>query len=103
MILSFLLPCIVFIFMEMFRKDFLKQKGENRFSFENPIQTPPFLCFSHLHLLLASCMSSCLACRLIKPCPDIVLPMLTEVSVRDDNVVPHHRYFRDDDYLTKKV
>src|ERR1044072_7426765 len=40
MIVSFLLLCIVFILWECFRKESLKTKGENRFSFENPIQTP---------------------------------------------------------------
>jgi hypothetical protein len=29
----------------------LKTKGEKVFSFKNPIQTPPFLCFSHLQLV----------------------------------------------------
>src|ERR1044072_4483915 len=48
-------------------------------------------------LLLASCTSSCLPCWLIEPCLDIVLSVLTEVSVRDDTIVLHHGYGRYDD------
>ena len=35
--------------------------------------------------------SPCLASWLVEPCPNIILPMFFEVSIRDNVVMPHHR------------
>src|ERR1044072_3244739 len=43
----FFFSCIVFIIKRK-QKFYLKQRGKV-FIFKNPIQTPSFLCFSHLH------------------------------------------------------
>src|ERR1044072_3400164 len=54
-------------------------------------------------LHLASCTSSCLPCWLIEPSLGIVLPVLTEVSIRDDVDAPHHICCREKCILTKNI